>query len=342
MALRSVLTGSTGCSPRCGTGWPNPDASWQCPARTGGTTADYGRAASYTGMSIPGISEGVRAIGDAGRGQGAAEDAPDNKTLLALLLEDPTAELAGLKDPGDFQLEQAGFQPVPAEVETRNAALGAAEDGVSAGIVSGMTALGLSGSWSEEDIKRQVHDILDATAAADRTLGLPDLQEPMARAFTAAMYRTVTPAGDWPGEFPWNLAAALAEDALEGQFGGDRGKRINAAGSRALTYALRHGLRARIMPSLSLFLGDVMAWFRNRQQVLECLDAAATRAGTADPLVLVGHSLGGVIAFEYCAQASRDVTFLATVGSQVGFFGELGVLSPEVRLPDGKLQVPAS
>ena len=95
------------------------------------------------------------------------------------------------------------------------------------------------------------------------------------------------------------------------------------------------------MPSLSLFLGDVMAWFRNREKILERVDSAVTKAGTADPLVLVGHSLGGVIAFEYCAQASRDVTFLATVGSQVGFFGELGVLSPEVRVPDGKLQVPA-
>ncbi len=34
------------------------------------------------------------------------------------------------------------------------------------------------------------------------------------------------------------------------------------------------------------------------------------------------------------------MAFLATVGSQVGFFGELGVLSPLTSNPDGKLAVP--
>ena len=45
--------------------------------------------------------------------------------------------------------------------------------------------------------------------------------------------------------------------------------------------------------------------------------------------------------FEYCLQADRDIELLATVGSQVGFFGELGVLNLTDRLPDGKLSVPA-
>ena len=45
--------------------------------------------------------------------------------------------------------------------------------------------------------------------------------------------------------------------------------------------------------------------------------------------------------FEYCLQADRDIELLATVGSQVGFFGELGVLNLTARLPDGKLFVPA-
>ena len=98
-----------------------------------------------------------------------------------------------------------------------------------------------------------------------------------------------------------------------------------------MTVALRRGLRNRVMPAMSLFLGDVLSWFRNREEILNRVHDAVEAAGTDGPLVLLGHSLGGVIAFEYCAAAGRNIDLLATVGSQVGWFGEMGVLGSSTR-----------
>jgi hypothetical protein len=50
--------------------------------------------------------------------------------------------------------------------------------------------------------------------------------------------------------------------------------------------------------------------------------------------------LGGIIAFEYCATAKLDIDLLATVGSQVGWFGELGVLRASTRFTGEKLALP--
>jgi len=204
---------------------------------------DYGRAESYTGMSIPGFAEGVRAIGD-------ADSTPDTKAVMMLLLEDPLAELADLKDRDEFGLEQAGPWPVPPQVDTRNAALSTAEKDVAARLISGLAELDRPhGSWHEEDVRQQVSDIFAAAAGADRELSVPDLREPMERALTATMYRITAPTSDWPGDFPWNQAAAIADDAFEQSLGGERGRRMTAARNRALTYALRRGMRAKIMPS---------------------------------------------------------------------------------------------
>jgi len=65
-------------------------------------------------------------------------------------------------------------------------------------------------------------------------------------------------------EFRWNEAAAEVQGALNDQPGGQRGI-FSEVGSRALTVALRRGLRNRVMPAVSLVLGDVLAWFRNRE-----------------------------------------------------------------------------
>jgi hypothetical protein len=195
--------------------------------------------------------------------------------------------------------------------------------------------------WSVADVGQLVHNVFDTAARADRGLDVAALSEPMSRALTAGVCGLVTAGEEWPGEFRWNDAAAAIGDALNQELGGQRRGMIRQARGQALTYALRHGLRAKIMPGLSLFLGDVMAWFRNRDDILGRVDDAVADAGTAGPLVLVGHSLGGVIAFEYCVQTNRDVALLATVGSQAGFFGELGVLNLTARRPDGKLVVPA-
>src|SRR5260370_21862189 len=123
-------------------------------------------------MSISGFAEGVRAIGD-------ADSTPDTKAVMMLLLEDPLAELADLKDRDEFGLEQAGPWPVPPQVDTRNAALSTAEKDVAARLISGLAELDRPhGSWHEEDVPQQVSDILAASARADPAPRGPDPREP--------------------------------------------------------------------------------------------------------------------------------------------------------------------
>src|SRR5947207_3892796 len=91
---------------------------------------------------------------------------------------------------------------------------------------------------------------------------------------------------------------------------------------------MRLGVRQRIMKSLAVFIGDILAYFAKRDMILEDLEhkVAETVGTDNNPLWLIGHSLGGIICFDYCCQTSRTVERLVTVGSQVGLLGELGIL----------------
>ena len=92
---------------------------------------DLGRSPEYIGASIPGFS-GVRAARE-------PETADGQGALLTLLLENPLAELADLRDRQEFGLETAGFRPIPSEVGRRNDALRAAESPVTSRIASAVT-----------------------------------------------------------------------------------------------------------------------------------------------------------------------------------------------------------
>lgn len=294
---------------------------------------DLGRSASYKGTSIPGFLAGTRAIGGEMSPQGDA-------ALLMVLLEDPLAELRGLHDSEEFGLEAVGFSPVPPEVMQRNEVLRGAEKPVVTQLTAAAGELtGPDNPLELTQIDTVVNTVLAEAAQADRALDAARLCGPISRAITAGLYRAAVSEDDLAGEFRWNQAANVVQAALNAQLGGQRGLFSDLA-SDALTVALRNGVRNRIMPGLSRFLGDVLAWFAHRQAILARVDRAVQEAEADEPLVLVGHSLGGVIAFEYCLQANRDVDLLATVGSQVGYFGELGVL-PVTMPAMGKLQAPA-
>jgi hypothetical protein len=295
---------------------------------TGFYWGDLGRSPRYRGASIPGFTAGHRALGPP---EGRADS---SSALLMLLLEDPLAELTDLRDESEFGLDAAGYLPIPPVVEERNAQLRRAAKSVS------VRAEELAGSAAVDDL---VHRVFTAAAGADRRIGTAALCAPMARAITAGLFRLEHRPDDFTGAFRWNDTAGAVEAVLADQLGGERGV-AGHLGARALTLALRHGMRNRMMPGLSLFLGDVLAWFANRERILlrldQAIDQAVAQAGADGPLVLIGHSLGGVIAFEYCARSGRPVTLLATVGSQVGMLGEMGVLEAGAPPPDGKLAVP--
>lgn len=284
---------------------------------------DLGRSSAYTGVTIPGFSGDVRAIGELGVVSGL-------EALLTLLLEDPLAELADLRDAEELGLETAGFRPFPPEVIQRSDALRAAEGPVNSRLAGSATNFaGLASPLDADKVADLVHKVFTAAAQADRGLDTVVLCGPMARAITAGLCREVVGVDGLSSEFRWNVAAVEVQGALNDQLGGHRGI-FSEVGSRALTVALRRGLRNRIMPAVSLFLGDVLAWFRNREEILNRVHTVVEAAGTDGPLVLLGHSLGGVIAFEYCATSGRNIDLLATVGSQVGWFGEMGVLRSSV------------
>lgn len=96
----------------------------------------------------------------------------------------------------------------------------------------------------------------------------------------------------------------------------------------------------------SRFLGDVFVYLKNRgtvaspgpivDAVLKAFqDADKARKPGDDKLVIVGHSLGGVITYDILTYFAPDlkVDYLATIGSQVGLFEEMSLYSR--ALPEG-------
>lgn len=104
-----------------------------------------------------------------------------------------------------------------------------------------------------------------------------------------------------------------------------------------VTSLARH-MRGSLMQLTTEFLGDALAYFSNGAEVRRLVDAAirqacATRVG--EPVILIGHSLGGVIAYEYLVDPAfrgrPPADLLVTVGSPVALFAEYGMLTGQTR-----------
>jgi alpha-beta hydrolase superfamily lysophospholipase len=97
--------------------------------------------------------------------------------------------------------------------------------------------------------------------------------------------------------------------------------------------------RDSLHDKVALFIGDVFEYLHNRgtakapgdivREVIAAIDAADSQRSTDDPLILVGHSLGGVILYDILTHFIVDekpdfeADALVTVGSQVGLFEEM-------------------
>ncbi|MDQ0137849.1 hypothetical protein J2T08_005793 [Neorhizobium galegae] len=90
----------------------------------------------------------------------------------------------------------------------------------------------------------------------------------------------------------------------------------------------------------SRFLGDVFVYLNNRgnvgapgpivQTILKAFeDAEKAKKEGDDKLVIVGHSLGGVITYDILSYFAPHlkVDYLATIGSQIGLFEEMSLYS---------------
>jgi len=96
--------------------------------------------------------------------------------------------------------------------------------------------------------------------------------------------------------------------------------------------ALARHLRGSIMQVATSFIGDVMLYLARGAEVRDLIHKTIVQACAQrpnEPLVLIAHSLGGVIAYEYTtdpAFADRPpIDLLVTVGSQVALFAEYGL-----------------
>jgi hypothetical protein len=125
------------------------------------------------------------------------------------------------------------------------------------------------------------------------------------------------------------------------QEGADRLRQaaVNVAGKKAYT-AVRHAL----VPDVGTFLGDIFTYLSKRgtprepgpiaKAVVQGFDEAKAALGAGDDkLVVVGHSLGGVVAYDLLTYFRPDVNadVFVTVGSQVGLFEELKLFGTSDR-----------
>ncbi len=290
---------------------------------------DIASALHYGGASIPGYFAGARAI-DADAV--ASVRADDVDQLNALLLDDPYLELLALKDPDDFNPAGAGFEPIPQEVEERNQRLYAVQPAVAEKLGDETRLRSVLGNKPVQDaITRLVSNAFDYAGRVNRGLQLPDLIDPLDRCLTAGLYQTVAnDTSPLEERFPWVEVEDVVRDILERELGGQRGiigdafKNVTLI---AVTNTLRQGLRRKFMQAMSMFIGDVLVYLAKREDVLDQLDHQVASLAGGEPLWLVGHSLGGVICYDYGTVCSREIERLVTVGSQVGLLGEFGALN---------------
>lgn len=140
----------------------------------------------------------------------------------------------------------------------------------------------------------------------------------------------------------------LASEALRWLSGGL--KEIVAPISNTTSDAILRLVRRPMSEQVALFLGDIFVYLRWREAdgqqgslnrilnpIIESISEASKIRSTTDPLVIVGHSLGGVIlvdllsdrravdTIEKASGSTLVVDTLVTVGSQVGLFADLGL-----------------
>ncbi|MFG2381174.1 lipase family protein [Streptomyces avermitilis] len=133
------------------------------------------------------------------------------------------------------------------------------------------------------------------------------------------------------GSSPWGRIAAAVDSV--------RGAAVSASGK-----SMSDRLRPAILPAVAIFLGDVFAYINERGSgeqpitatVEKALQTASTQRGVDDPLIVIGHSMGGNIAYDLLTTTSAaiQVDLLVTVGSQVGLFEELKLFrASDLKIP---------
>ena len=141
--------------------------------------------------------------------------------------------------------------------------------------------------------------------------------------------------------------AGSVRDTMAAQVG-----RLHRSVAAWLTRPVADGARRLFGARLSMFIGDVLVYLAQRgtpgrpgpipSVVAEALESAASTRASADPLVVVAHSMGGNIVYDVLSHYRKDleVDVLVTVGSQVGLFEEFKLFGASVGIhQDGRVPV---
>lgn len=142
------------------------------------------------------------------------------------------------------------------------------------------------------------------------------------------------------------LSAAAAK--LKQAVGAAKTRVLDTAGDFASTKALAWS-RASLNATLGRFFGDVFHYMHGRgdrtspgpipSRVLAAWDSAIAAAPN-EPIVIIGHSLGGVISFDLLSHFRPNVAvdLFVSVGSQVSHFEEIKLfLASDPTIPGGNL-----
>jgi hypothetical protein len=194
-----------------------------------------------------------------------------------------------------------------------------------------------------------VQAVFDSEAARDAIEftneidGDGELRDALARAVVAATL--VAADDDEPGTFALGavdrdrITAAVLDELHGGDLG--FGKRLLQVSSELV---LRMGVtaaierrRGMIMDRVTPFAGDILRYLVHGDAVRRFI--ADTVRSVSVPVVLLGHSLGGVACLDVLNLGLASADLLITAGSQCGYLHSLGALpsAPDGVLTEGRL-----
>ncbi|GGR21481.1 hypothetical protein [Streptomyces netropsis] len=286
--------------------------------------AEHGARLAADGASLP--AEGTaRGVPDPGTTEPDGTDADGESAQWEQLYRDPLAELSAvaLAPAGPVaRPELPPGAPHPSELPRLLLARLASSPEVSDATLPGVRR-------AAADVSRSplLGPAAQALPAADAETGA--LEHLLARAVVATCLRSlldadapVIPDGEQRDRAVRQLATAMGAPAA----GMERGaaslllRPVVRAGSR---YAVRR--RRALTQAAHPAAGDVLRYLAHGEPVRAGL--CATLEGLEGPVAVLGHSLGGIIAFDTLVRRAHPaVRSLVTVGSQAPFLYEIGAL----------------
>ena len=298
----------------------------------------YGASAAslrYGGMTIPGLSRE-----EVTKQREAFEDSPALPSLKECLYGEPLIDLKVLSQDGVELSTLSQFDPRRAALRDRNELLNGYREELARHLHISFPESDLPAGW----IGSVVNEVLDWAQKSRLDMDTKQLKPPITRALTAWIGAEFVRLGRPIG---WGMIEPEVDEAVQKTFGRELGGFgiLRQPALWLLTHLLRTN-RGNYMPAVVAFLGDILYYLSNRDEILDGLHAVvlplldAESEKPAPELTLICHSLGGIIAMDYCVKFGTPVHRFVTAGCQVGLFAEADALyerhPDERRPPDGR------